>query len=590
MSDVVKAREFMHSTKLDTQQGTVVVICERLYYEDGRVETAMRILKDPKRSYYIARPEYRTNTIKRELISMGHCEAYSAPDSQIFVEAWRNLNHGSPRSNMEIAPGRARMEVLKSPYVYGIDIDIQTLIKNQYMKNFNDTQTKPISPTSGFLDIERDIDTGVIPLIGYTHENVCFLGYLNSYGKGITPEEVEQEFYDLLDPLIDKSADEKPALLPRYREAPDPRVKELMKKNLSRHPYRDKLRIQVVPIVKAFDKEIDLIRWIWSMIHHCRTNFIGVWNIDYDIPSITERIRAAGVEPADIFCHPDLPPHLRQSQYEYDKMTAEKANAHISDYWHWFHVPGYSQFYDAMALYARLRKIEAKLPSYALDFVLKREGYAGKLTGGGHGQDWHRKMVNTQFMRYIMYCAVDCIAIQLMEWANTDVATMLVLCGASHLAKYSRETRKSVDNFYTFWKDRGYILGSSSGDMSNDWDKYLGASGGAVLNPNRMNRTGIRPFYDAPYITTKVYVCVNDIDLSAQYPTAGIVLNACKETKIFTPILLYGDHLKVTGQQGVELFFTGVINRRTESVRLAKNYFNLPGFAEIEELAMEVEW
>ena len=590
MLDEVIAREFLHSTKVETPSGNHVVVSERHYLKDGSTKPVITVHKDPKRQFYIAKPQYRTNTIKRELIPIAHTDVFNTTDSQLFVDAWRVLNRESPRGNMEIAPARARKEVLKSPYVYGVDIDVQALIKYRYMQQFEASKVIPKPPTSGFLDIERDIDTGVIPLITYSHENIVFIAYLNSYGKGLTPDQIEKEFYSLLDPLVDRSADEKPMLMPRYNARPDDRIIAAMKKNLEKHPERKDLRICFVPVVKAFDNEGELICWIWSMIHQCKTSFVGVWNIDFDIPSISERLRVNGFDPEKVFPSPELPALLQEARYEFDKMTADKANAHISDYWHWLHTPGYTQFYDAMALYAKLRKIEAKMPSYALDAVLKREGFAGKLTGGGHGQDWHRMMVNTQFLRYTMYGCVDVMAIQLMEWANTDIATMLTLCGCTHLSKYSRETRKAIDNFYTVWRDKGYILGSCSGDMSNDWDKYLGALGGAVLSPNRMNRSGLRLFRDAPQVVTKVYGPADDIDLSAQYPTAGIVMNICKETKVFTPVMLYGDWIKIKGQPAVELFFTGVINRKTESSRTARTFFNMPSFSEVDAICASEGW
>lgn len=589
--DVI-AREFLHSTKLNTRSGTTIVISERLYHPDGTATPNLRTMHDPKRTYYIAKPQYRTNTIKRELIDISHTEQYTVPDSQMFVDAWSKLMFGTPKANMIVNPGVARRQVLASPYVYGVDVDIQVLIKHKYIREFDATGVNPLPPTNGFLDIERDVDTGVISIITYTHENVIHIAYLSQYGKGLRPHHVEKLFFETLDAPFDKYAETKAdsPLLARYSAMPDSRLKTFFERQNEKHPDRKNLRIKFEPIIKEFDNEGELIQWIFGRVHHCKTSFVGVWNIDYDIPSITDRLLANGCDPSKVFCNPDLPDYIRRHNYELDKITADRDNAHISDYWHWLHCPGYTQFYDAMALYARLRKIEAKLPSYALDAVLVREGFLGKLDGGGHGPDWHRHMSHNEFPRYVMYGAVDCMDLQVMEWTNTDVETMLVLCGATHLAKYGRETRKSVDNLFVVMREKGFILGSCTGSLSNPWDKYLGAQGGAVLSPNRMNRSGLRPFVDCPQITTKIYACVNDIDLSAQYPTASIVLNICKETKIFTPVIMYGDHLKVTGQPAVEVFFTGAINRRTESVRLAKSHFNLPGFEEIEKICEADGW
>ena len=96
--------------------------------------------------------------------------------------------------------------------------------------------------------------------------------------------------------------------------------------------------------INVCEKEDEMIKWIFSKIHEHKTDFIGVWNINHDIPHIIKRLEALGCDPGDVMAHPDLPHNLRFVTYEYDKSDLD----HFTDRWDWAVVAGYSQFIDAM--------------------------------------------------------------------------------------------------------------------------------------------------------------------------------------------------------------------------------------------------
>ena len=46
---------------------------------------------------------------------------------------------------------------------------------------------------------------------------------------------------------------------------------------------------------------------LFQLIHKLKLDFIGIWNISFDIPYIYDRLKVLGIDPADVMCHPDFP-------------------------------------------------------------------------------------------------------------------------------------------------------------------------------------------------------------------------------------------------------------------------------------------
>lgn len=566
MSDKPIGREFLHSCKVPLRDGTGVTISEYLHYPDGRRVPHVRYLDNPPRPFYITKPEYRDHPDKKEFEMVSKLDRYMAPDRDLTKEITKIL------SGKRHAPFRGDPNIIKtSPYVYLADQDIQVFIKHSYRKAFEKSGVKPTPPSTGFFDIENTIDTNELCVMSVTHENKIYTGILRKFCKKEDGTPFDLDFIQTM-----------------YETY----VVPVIKKEVESHPKIDVPgRFPIIPEFAFFDTEIDMLRWVTGKYHENKTAFIGVWNINYDIPNLLKFLQREGVAPSDIFVHPDVPAPYRHVAYQFDEQTAnnKEKHPHPTDFWHWFHTPGYTQFLDSMALYARNRKASIKETSYGLDSILKKHGFGGKLKfdhlsylDDVSKEDWHRQMVEKHFAEYILYNMVDVIALQLLEWLNNDIGSMSILAENTPIAKYSKETRKLVTDYATRWLDRGFALGCSRREMSNDWDKYYPAVGGAVLSPNRIVDIGLQPFRDYLLRTTRLHAFVGDVDFSSIYPNAARAFNISKDTKLFTAIGIVGDWVKYKNPLSVEVFFASVRNQREECMRLATNYYNLPGFQEME--------
>lgn len=566
MTKSLKAREFLHSCKLRTKDGVAVVISELLHFDDGSKEPHLRYLDNPNRPFYITKPGFRDHSDKKEFEDINKLDKYTAPDGDMWKHIYKILN------DKRTLPRQVDVGALReNPYVYLADQDVQVFIKHAYRKAFEASGVVSSPPSVGFFDIERTIDTGELCVISVTHENKIYTGIYNKFchkpdGSKIDLEQITQMYEQYVVPVIEKEVESHPTI-----------------KAAGRFP--------IIPHFKFFDSELDMLRWVLSKYHESKTSFIGVWNIDFDIPRILQLLEKEGVAPEDLFVHPDVPAKYRKVHYAFDKQTAEKPNAHIADYWHWFYTPGYTQFLDSMALFAKIRKGGQKEVSYSLDAILKKNGFGGKLKfdhlkhlDDVSREDWHRLMVKDHFAEYILYNMIDVIALQLMEWYLNDIGSMTVLSDNTPIDKYSKETRKLVTDYATRWIDKGYALGVSKPDMTQPWDRYYPAIGGAVLSPNRITDIGIRPFTDYPSDVTRVHAFVNDVDFSSIYPSVTNVFNISKDTKLYTVVGIKGDQVTRKGYEAVEVFFASIRNQREECMRIAKDYYDLPGFEEMEML------
>ena len=86
-------------------------------------EKEFLVVPDPKVDIYIARPQFRTNTIKKECERKDHCDVYKTPTTQIASTIFRAING---RNFYGYLPEK---KMLSDPYVYAADIEYAARLK-----------------------------------------------------------------------------------------------------------------------------------------------------------------------------------------------------------------------------------------------------------------------------------------------------------------------------------------------------------------------------------------------------------------------------------------------------------------------------
>lgn len=543
MSEPKTIRAWVHTWHVKKPGTNGVGVKEKIIkiHENGEKEYLdnLRIYDDPMRPFWVTKPQYRNHDYKKEFGDIDKCDRYLCHDSELEEKLAYALGYYSNRRiNLR--------QLCNSPFVYGADIETAVLIKQNYLRNMPVGIVPKYSV--GGLDIENQV-TGdqKINIITFIHEDRIFTGVLQS------------------DAMVEYEVDKfRPATKEDFLKV----IYELLGFYFER--YHFKLTLEILP------DEVSVIRWIFQQIHACKTDFVGIWNLSYDIPKILSRLIANELtlsQIEDILCHPDVPKRYRLVDWYQDTKDVQ----HFTDKWHWFSLAGYTQFIDSMCSYARLRKVSGRDSSYSLDSISTKELGHGKLHFGAITN--HAYAQKHHFLEYVAYNINDAMVLMLMEWQNNDMTAIAGLAGQSIISQFSRQTVLLKNDAYVYGKSKGKIPASAGMNMFTPFDKEQAKAGGAVLPPNKAINVGSPVVEELGDRKTQVCLYTNDLDFSSLYPTITSAFNISKETILNTVIRING-----FPEDAVEVLF-GYLNRpEINGVPVATQFFGLPGYKEWDEL------
>lgn len=557
---------FIHSTYLrgtgSTGQDDAVVAKMHRHQPDGTIVPELKVIRNPQRRFYVTKPGLRSqHTEKKEWEALTALEQRTCANKDLGTEVFKAL-HGFFPSNPPIL-----RKLYESPYLYGADISIESLIKYATNKAFDKSDANPGPLTTGMFDVEGSMlahNQGQLIMATISHENQFYTSVLRS------------NFF-----VVDEKGNRKPGNLEDLEKMayehlnPDKVFKsDRVKKILKERGF--KLHFHIA------DEPIDILRWTLGKMHENRTDFMGVWNLPYDMQSILDTCEQAGVDPAELLCPPDLPDDLKRARFV---PGAKRKDEPHHRRWHWLYAPAYTQWYDAMCLYSILRIVSGMEANYTLGHILQKNDICdGKLHFVGQipgvedmsTQDWHRHMQTKHPYEYIVYNIFDVMSLQALEWVNNDVPGMYVLIGNSALQNFSKQTRRGADALYYSCLEKGYVTATTS---SNESDDDIIKQGGAVLPPERTYQAGLYALREAPERETCIHAHVSDIDLSAIYPTIDMACNISRETKLATMIRVLG-----FPDADVRLFSSLILSVTENAIAIGTKFFGLPGYHEMDEL------
>lgn len=441
----IVAKQFVHSTHLRSKLGSAVMIKEKIKYADGTIKPNLIVYENPKRSFFVTQLKYRNYKYKPEYELASRLDKFTCFDHDLSrkVASLFNLGYGYVD----------RGKLFKSPYIFGADISIEALMKMRYIDDYPDAN---MTPTVGFLDIETSIDTDQIILISYTYGNIVHTAILQSYlYEEIGGKRVPVSKGDLLKHIQVNLASRTKGLTLTYD-------------------------------LEIFDSEIKLIAWILKHVHASQIDFIGIWNMNFDIPRILSAVGKHNYDPASLFSSPLIPKKYQYLRYYEDPRPVP----HFTLKWHWLYSTCGSQFLDSMGLYSQCRRTAGFRDKYDLNSVLQDEIGQGKLdlTNGSHVI-----MQRHHFKDYVVYNIFDVVGLRLLEDKNNDILSMAVLSGPTPVNKFSTQTIRSTNAMYHSLIGKGMVLSSySAEDDFTKFDRLISNTGGAVLSTDRVRGVGIK--------------------------------------------------------------------------------------------------
>jgi hypothetical protein len=539
---------------------------QQIYYKDGTSEPKAFLVKDFKRPIWITKKAFRNHKDFKETEVLEKVDELMTTQSNIDRTIANYL--GTPHLVNN------KKELLKSPYIYGYDITSTAYMKYLSMKKNNYIQNPY---TYAVFDIETnvtDLKKGPSPLSddGYIILASLVMKVKDTYKIHLV---CHKDFYNA------KSATEK--------------IKAKMAERL---PHITNYEL----VINIHNNDIDMLRDIFKVANDWAPDFLAIWNMNYDIPYILDRLKYHHVDPRNILCDTSIPFEYRYCRYK--KGTQKKITSSgvvkpvpVSLQWHTLFLTARFYVIDAMCTYRLLRISSPEKPSYALDYILKLEKISdGKLkledAQEYTGLAYHYYVQKDHKEEYIVYNIYDCISVIELEEKIKDLPfTLPSAAGFTDFWFFNRNPKKIVDSFFDYALQEGRVIGiAPSNSKTDDKNKEeeedtetededeeeqyetLSLRGWIVaLKQNYLIPDGLKCFSDIPNLQTSIRAMVYDSDVTSAYPNAGRASNVSKETTFRELVRIDDVEENVFRMQNL-----GLIAGPVNSIEYCNVMFNLP--------------
>ena len=549
-----EVRFAIHLPEIDGKRPDLHYIREDITYKDNPIpEPSTYFIEDFKRPIFVTKEAYRNHKDKKEFEDREKLNMQMTTQSSINLTLARMLN----KPHLANSPN----ELKSSPYVYGYDISSTSFIKYSNLKKNNFVQS---AYSVAAFDIETDIDTEEILIATIVYKTKIHMVVLKKLLNGIP--DVKTRLHNAVRNL-----------LPEYEH------------------------FEIT--IGVHEHEVDMLKDVFKVANRWKPAFLAIWNMDFDIGRIMERLRLYNVNPIDVICDQSIPRHFRVCRYKQGtkkKVTASGIVKPINPSLQWHTLISTSTFYviDSMCVFRQLRMAQAERPSYSLNAILGDELNKRKLNisqgDGFNGAKWHTYLQKNFPIEYMVYNIYDCIALLELDQKNKDLSNSLPsFAYITDFAKFNSQVRKITDAMFVFGLERKLICGTASKvveveeseeDEENENSvgnfKTLDLKGWIQLLPqNLLLNEGLQILEDYPDTRTNARGLVCDLDCSSAYPSAILTANVSKATCTKELISVQGVSEETFRTQNLSVCLGDANMLEYMSVM-----FNLPTLTEIDEL------
>lgn len=523
--DIV-AKEFrfgVHIPSRDPESPDWHMIKEQVHLKDGSVVPRIRYLKDYKRPMWITKPAFRNHQDKKEYEDLDKLLVKSVTQSNLRTEVAKSIGKAWSREGMR--------ELCASPYVYGTDISSTTIIKKtMYMNKWPNTAT-PYSVCT--FDTETDMihGHGEVIMASAAFKNEVFISVTKASIQGYSDQ--TKRFYDALDKYLGDI--------------------------VSEHDLKVTFHIA--------EDQIDVLRNVFKQIHAWKPDFLAIWNIDFDLGKVFEACDKAGISPNEIFCDPNIPPHMQLCKYKRGRtkmITASGVVKPLPAHSQWHTLFCTASFYaiDAMSVYKLLRGMEGEEPSYSLDAILTKKIKRGKLKFEAADKyqkgAWHMFMQKNYIFEYAIYNVFDSFSMLLLDKETKDLSTTLPqFADTTDFCDFNSQPKKIRDALFWFcltehrkvlgtvgpkredpvptpqftFNEDGEEVGEDDEEGGEEGSQdVLSRSGWVLTLPAHMSVLGQPLIKEDPRMLTSIRGFVYDSDVVSSYPNCTLVANVSKAT------------------------------------------------------------
>ena len=417
--------ECRHVTYLGEKGGNDTHLVKiQTHNEDGTLTPSIKLVHNFERSFYVTKKQFRTFKQKRERSPMNELSEFRARECDLDRSMGTALN----------MRGKRRGDLFKSPYIFGANVPTAALLKDAFAKKYGMSET---AYTVAGFDLETDVVTGSEAII---ISSIAF--------------EKEIKVYVLRDFLPNESDTE-------------------IRKQLAaaQKKYLGYLEEKGVTMEYYFcDTEKEVILASIGQLHAWQPDIVAIHNMMYDIPYVEKRAKVLDINLRDLWSDPCIPKHLRKYWLEEGRDSAitedgKFTKIQFEDRWHTLHCTAGFQVVDSMCTYRRLRTQQARLPSYSLDNLAKREGVPPKVEI--EGCEGYKKLALHIFQQthkkieYIVYGGNDPYTILELDAETLDMQLTLPTFQDNVPFAYAAKPSKVSDitSYFYNLEEHNHVLG-----------------------------------------------------------------------------------------------------------------------------------
>lgn len=304
------------------------------YRDNDTGEKKLKTLVDPVSETFITKPEYRSSfKTQRTFLEEDQVDGYVVPYGSITYFIQNKIKEDGKDLEYINVCQKANKEAFKWRHSYFADYNICDYAMIAYLLDRDDGDFIIPTVSKAFLDIESDIyglSSSEIEDVSSPINAVSVVMPFDEHGKEYKHPKV---FTFLLRNHI-KYKDQE-----YFEDHLDQFIEEC-------HNEFDKKYNKPQFIIRLFDDEVVMLKSLFAVLHKLRPDFIEVWNLSYDVPTMIKRLIKLGENPTNYFCHPDFEtPYFK---YNYDNIYKNDIKNKCES----FDCTSYSRWIDQMTNYA----------------------------------------------------------------------------------------------------------------------------------------------------------------------------------------------------------------------------------------------
>lgn len=515
-------------------------------------------VKDPKKRFYISKPEYWDPELKPLSMPLSQVQEFSGSTNGLHNSILNALEKMGDRNIRNWWKGQTAdkgnfRNAVKRLETDGRIFESDGNISDQFIMDFDKKYPRAensIGVTRAAFDIEVDAVAGGVtgfpePSKAEAPVNIITI-YFHEWNECHTfiTEIPTEDYMEVRKNDFQKIRE---AVLDRYKD-------------------RDGFKFFINEYKQGEAGELQMITDFFSLVNSegYRPDYVFGWNVIFDMETLQNRIIKLGGDPADIMS-------ADESEIKFEKIIPDTRNHEIANKNHTMEVASYSIYIDLMNVYASFTKPAGVKESYSLDYIgeletgQRKDEYAGSITNLAYRDYFIFAMYNIQDV-----ILVDDIDEQTGQIDLLDMVAFLSNTRPSVSLKKTVSLRNYVQYFYNNGDpENPLVMGNNLSSTYPELDQK--PKGAFVLSPEMMSKTGLPDATGNQ--SNRIFNWLADMDFSQMYPSTIAQRNISPDTVEFSLSYYDGDENKT------EEFMDDWSS--ANGYKYATKYYNLPTIDDI---------